>query len=180
MNKTFILDHLGYVVGVDFEERHDTGFTWLSDTVAEPSDQVLQENWDQYLIDLAPILLEEDRVAALKYADGLSGEKRAEFVSVGVGQDFVYQEKTKQAQEFKDGGYVNPGNFLFIIKEANALNKNPREIADTILTNRNNWIAKSSDIEQLKLAAKQDIRNAIEREEIADRLDKLQTDLDAL
>ena len=167
MNVVYTLQYMGYDNGVDFEHRASTGLVWLSDSVPEPSDQELKDAWDAAMAEEEPKYLEEDRVFALEKADALSGGKRMEYISAGAGQDLIYQEKAQQAQDYANSGYTLPlTDFPYLDKEATALGVSGEDIAEIILAKRDEWIEVSSNIEELKLSMKRDIKAATDRDEI--------------
>lgn len=157
MNIVWTLEKLGYDNGTDFTYRKSTGLVWLSGT-PQPTDQELQDAYNQFILEEEPELLEAHRSEALKRVDAYASRRRADFISFGVGQELVYNEKAKQAQEFIDGGYVNVENYPFIQAEASATGTSPTAVADTIIANRIAWMQIGAEIEGLRLSAKEEVR----------------------
>lgn len=180
VNVVYALESLGYEANVDFTWKRSTGLVWLHGSDPEPTEQEIRDAWDAARAAEEPILLEADRELALKKADSYAGKKRMQYIAAGVGQDLVYDEKVRQAQAFKDGGYVNPENYPFIEKEATALSTTPEAIADLILANRASWIEIGSDIEAIRLSTKEQIRNVTDRAQFEVILAAMQSAFDAI
>ncbi len=180
MNIVFTLEYMGYVPGVDFEHTAEKGLVWLSETKLRPSDVEISNAWDFFKANEDTYQLEQEREFILNLTDSAASAKRAQYISGGVGQELIYSEKAKQAQEFKDSGFVNPENYPFIALEAESTNKTPTEVAETIIANRAAWIQLGAVIESARLAAKQEIRAAIGISQMQAILDNFKAYLDTI
>jgi len=166
---------MGYTNGVDFMHTTDNGLVWLSQQIARPDDVEIQNAWDYFKANEDTYQIDSERDFALDRVDGIASNKRAQYISGGTGQELIYNEKSKQAEDFKNAGYTNPENYPFISMEAEALGYTPQEVADTIITNRVAWIQLGATIEAARLAAKQSIRDAVAISEIENIIQNLKT-----
>jgi hypothetical protein len=160
MNIVFILEYMGYFANIDFTHTAAEGLVWISETRPKPEDMDIQNAWDFFKENEDTYQLDAEITSALNRIDDIASTKKLQYISGGVGQELIYSEKAKQAQEFKDGGYINPENYQFISMEADALNKTPQEVADTILANRTAWMQLGAFIESLRLSTKAAAREA--------------------
>lgn len=179
MNIVFTLEYMGYVNGVDFEHTNANGLVWLSKIKSKPDDAEIQNAWDYFKANEDTYQIDAERESALNRVDGIASYKRSQYISGGIGQELIYNEKAKQAEDFKNSGYVNPENYPFIVLESEALDYTPQEVADTILANRAAWIQLGATIEASRLSAKQAIRAATTISEMQSIIDNLKNYYDS-
>lgn len=112
--------------------------------------------------------LEEVRQEALANIDLTTGTVRLRYITDIPGQDMVYQEKHAQAVAFVAANYPTEtlSDYPFIQVEAAAKNITPKQVADTIIATKSAWVAKSAEIEQIRITGKLNIIAATTVEDI--------------
>jgi hypothetical protein len=106
---------------------------------------------------------------------------RRRFTTRGEVMAAVHQEKVQEAIAFVAAGYPTAPNQLknypFIKEESDAIGRTPRFVADRILAARATWIQKMAKIEGKRLAAKQDVRNAVSENNVETVVGRVKDDL---
>lgn len=179
MNKLFTLELLGYKAGEDFNIYFDNSFEWLSSDPL-PSDETLQQTWNQHIIDSSPEVLKNKKEDAGRFINNQAESKRLEYITSGSGQALVYQHKVEQAQEFISGGSQNIENYPFIQKEANARNMSPADFANLVIQKRNEWESVGSTIEAYRAKASEDISSSQTVEDIESILSRYENELSSI
>lgn len=92
---------------------------------------------------------------------------RLNYITGGVGQAAIYFEKGEEAADYVAAGYpTNLSSFPFIQAEVAATGKQAQQVADDILTQKANWIAKGAEIEYHRLLGKTSITAATTVKEV--------------
>lgn len=99
--------------------------------------------------------------------DNVAEYMRLQYITAGAGQAMAYLDKSDEAADYKAAGYpTGTGspptltNYPFVQAEVNATGKTNQDAADDILTERSNWIAKASAIEEERIKGKKAVDDA--------------------
>ncbi len=93
--------------------------------------------------------------------DRIAESVRLQYITGGAGQAVAYLDKSNEAADYKAAGYpADLTVYPFIQAEVNATGKTNQDAADDILTERSNWIAKASAIEEERLKGKKAVDDA--------------------
>lgn len=90
---------------------------------------------------------------------------RARFITSGTGQDITYMYKALEASAWASGN--DPASAPFLAKEAAATGVSIDDLAAAVRANAQAWTAIGSEIEALRIGAKQAVGLAINLAEIA-------------
>ena len=103
--------------------------------------------------------LEIEISTAGDFVDAAAGAARARYITVSEGQDAVYVNKGMEAQAYIDAAYpTDTANYPFITAEKNARGLSAREAADSIKSIAESWTYLASNIEEIRLGYKTQIK----------------------
>lgn len=111
---------------------------------------------------------------ALSAIDQKAEDARLRHLTLGSGQAQVYFEKAEEASDFlaADIKINTPLNKLddypYIVAEAEVTKRKARDVAEDIINARAKWIKTSTQIERIRLGAKQQIRQAQTTKDVED------------
>jgi hypothetical protein len=81
------------------------------------------------------------------------------YLTCGFGQIAVYQEKAEQAADYIAAKYPkNVAGYPLIQAEVHATNKCSKEVADSIIAAKSEFVALAAKIEEIRLGAKYKLR----------------------
>ena len=113
---------------------------------------------------------------ALRKINYLCMQKHNELITNGFGHILVYQEKIDEATDFmidkRKKNNKTTKHYPFLEKEAKATNKSIEEVAEIIIQKRKEWIKKASDIEYLRLKAKEKLSKEHKNDAVIEELNK--------
>lgn len=108
-----------------------------------------------------------NQTTAFNRIDQSAERARLRYITGGIGQALVYQEKAEQAVDYIAAGYPSDlSSYPYLRAEATATGKNSTQIADDILTQRSLWIAVGAQIEEERLKGKKAVREATDIDSI--------------
>lgn len=117
----------------------------------------------------------------LELVDTLSELQHRKYITSGLGQSLVYQEKSEEAIDFlASGSPKNLAPYPFIQAEMNATNQNSTDVAKKILNAKSLWIKKGSAIEEYRIKAKIDIKNSTSIIEINSILSDTKSNIESI
>jgi hypothetical protein len=95
----------------------------------------------------------ERRLAACAVVDSIAETVRLRYITPGAGQAATYLIKERQAEDFKAAGYTGtvPG---MVQVEADATGSTAQQACDSILAQRDAWVAKAAQIEGARRSGK--------------------------
>lgn len=178
MNELFALELLGFENFTDFEMSANGELSWLTD-IAIPTEQEMQDAWDEWETSTGPLNFARDKDLAMRRIDSIAERKRSEYLTSGSGQAMVYEQKYTEAQLFlANGGDV--ASYPFIASESVARGISPTDFATLIVQKRNEWAQVGAQIEALRYTAKEDVNAAVDSAAVKSILVGLETSLAAL
>jgi hypothetical protein len=121
------------------------------------------------------------QTTAFNRIDQAAERARLRFITGGIGQALVYQEKAEQASDYVAAGY--PSDLLsypYLQAEVNATGKSSKDIAKGILHQRSIWIRTGASIEEARLRGKEAVRAATTEEGVKEALQACVAALDAI
>lgn len=115
----------------------------------------------------ASIILSEAKNAARISMDMAAGKARTRYITDIPGQSEIYREKYEQAIDFLSSiGTVRYADFPLLEVESKVLDIPMKDIAETVIKRRSNWITKLSAIESLRLSGKYNLENCTTLHEV--------------
>jgi hypothetical protein len=100
-------------------------------------------------------IIDHEIAAAQARIDEAAETARARYITLGSGQAMTYLQKRTEAQAYKDAGYpADASSYPHIVAKATASGITNQQAADLILATAAAWLAKSSQIEQIREAGK--------------------------
>jgi hypothetical protein len=122
--------------------------------------------------------LEERVVLAKAELHKAIRKKRLRFVTDFPGQDAVYSAKEAEALRYLDDSTPDPGNYVFLTQEANAVGMTMEELASLWISKGNLWRQAAAAIESARMTAKAEIDSAASVEDVDEAMAKLHAALD--
>lgn len=104
-------------------------------------------------IDLEPL-----KAALIAAIDDRAEALRARFLTPGSGQAMTYLRKEAEARAWTEG--ADPAAFPFLSTEAAATGVTPADLVAEVLILANGWVAIGSQLDAIRIKAKQDVREA--------------------
>ncbi len=99
--------------------------------------------------------LADYKKSAITRIDEMVDDARAKYVTGGIVQSLVYNEKRLESEAYKTAGYpANDAPYPSLSFEAAATGVTSKVLADTILTNATLWKTLSGKIEAAKVTSK--------------------------
>ena len=100
--------------------------------------------------------------------DAAAGDARAKYLTIAPGQEATYLAKAQDADKFiADGEPVDLTGYSWVSAEVNATGLTASQAAAAIRTQRDQWYAIGSYIEQLRLSGKAQVRAATTIQQVA-------------
>ncbi len=97
-------------------------------------------------------------IEALQQLNYAVNRAHNKFITSCPGLMLVYQEKAEQAADYVAAKYPkNLSGYPLIVAEMKATKKSAKEIANSIIDKRAEWIVISAKIEEIRLTAKREI-----------------------
>lgn len=163
---------------LDGTGHHISG--WFSSSPQPPKDELLrawnklQTSKHERPISKDPIqptkperTLSEVKTDAKSSINGAAERAHLRYITGGVAQILAYQEKSEEAADYVVADYPeDTTGYPFIQAEARATGKSPREVADTILSKKSEWIALGAHIEEIRIGGKLEVNVATSSEEV--------------
>ncbi len=101
------------------------------------------------------------KVEAIDQIDITAETARLGYITAGSGQSLVYQEKIQDAKRYKQDGYpLDVSPYKWIASESATLGVSPTTLSDTIISKYDEWSSVGIQIETIRLASKNSIKNA--------------------
>lgn len=158
---------------------------WPRDENGSETDEALSEVLERYGLKLFPPTIEEVKVEITKKIDVRAEAERLKYITGGVGQAMIYQEKVAQAIEYskayadykanpKANAKPNDNAYPLLSAGIGTDGATLLEVAETILHSYAIWRELSAAIEAIRLKAKSEIANAAtvdEAQRIADAIE---------
>ena len=108
----------------------------------------------------APTDIEERKLYVMRDIDEAASQARSKIILPVFGQELLYIEKSEEAIDYTTSGYPdNLSDFPLIKAEVNATGKAARDIVESILKKKAEWISFNAKIEEIRLRGKAAIRS---------------------
>lgn len=127
--------------------------------------------------------LDDLKSEAKNEVDIVAERVRQQYITQGDGQSMTYLEKRQEAEAYKLAGYPtigSPNQYPHLTAEANATSQTEQQIADLVIATKDAWIAKSAEIEGVRMGGKKNIDDAVDETGINTARDNAVTSLEAL
>lgn len=156
------------------DEEHQA----LVDGAHEGRPILIGDDGRPYLGDKPEPSLEEQVARAKCRIDHFAGIARAQFTTVGHGQEATYLEKAAEAAAVLAGGSAD--DTIFLAAEAEATGVTVEELAQQVDAARKMWTALAARIEAIRIGSKQQLDTVTASEQIEPIVDTALAELNSV